>query len=235
MNTTFRYIRRWIKVLQGKDFFEKIDCHLSKEEYGSGYGSWVLSSDLINNNSIVYSFGIGEDISFDLAIMGKFGLKVNAFDPTPKSIKWIKSLHLSSDFRLHEYGLADFNGESTFFPPENPKNISHSIIEKAKTKDKAFKVKMRRLETIMQELNHSQIDVLKMDIEGAEYCVIEDIQHTNIRPTQILVEFHHRFPNIGIRKSKLAINKLREMGYNLFSISKNGEEFSFILKNKTPH
>jgi len=83
----------------------------------------------------------------------------------------------------------------------------------------------------MQELGHSHIDILKMDIEGAEYDVIEDIRLSNIRPKQLLVEFHHRFPNIGISKSKQAISNLRKMGYQLFSISTSGEEFSFILRN----
>jgi len=178
----------------------------------------------------LYIFGIGKEISFDLAIIEEFGLSVNAFDPTPNSIEWIKSLTLPSTFILHVYGLADFNGEVTFFPPENPEFISHSIIEKTKTKDKAIKVHVKKLKTIMQELGHSHIDILKMDIEGAEYDVIEDIRLSNIRPKQLLVEFHHRFPNIGISKSKQAISNLRKMGYQLFSISTSGEEFSFIFK-----
>ena len=70
-----------------------------------------------------------------------------------------------------------------------------------------------------------------MDVEGAEYDVIKDIEISNIRPDQILVEFHHRFPDIGINKSKDAIRRLREMGYCLFAISDTGEEFSFVLNH----
>ena len=82
----------------------------------------------------------------------------------------------------------------------------------------------------MRQLGHDQIDILKMDIEGAEYDVINDISMSDTRPKQILVEFHHRFPGVGIDRTKQAISRLKSMGYGLFSISATHEEFCFILK-----
>lgn len=84
----------------------------------------------------------------------------------------------------------------------------------------------------MKDLGHSRIDILKMDVEGAEYDVIDEINNSDIRPKQFLVEFHHRFPGIGIKRSKEAIDKIRNMGYLLFSVSSTGEEFCFIRR---PH
>ena len=80
----------------------------------------------------------------------------------------------------------------------------------------------------MSDLGHGHIDLLKMDIEGAEYQVVDDICRSGIRPKQILVEFHHRFSNVGIAKTKNAINRLRNIGYGVFSISNSGEEVSMI-------
>lgn len=225
-----RFLKRIFNCLIGKDFFTKIEYDIPHERFGSINNGWILAPEFIDKESIIYSFGVGEEISFDLAIIGKFGLTVNAFDPTPRSIGWIKSQILPKSFQLYDYGIYDYDGEATFYPPENPDHISHSIIEKEITRDLAIKVNVKKIESIMKELGHSRIDLLKMDIEGAEYAVIEDIVRSNIRPRQILVEFHHRFPAIGIGKSKRAICKLREIGYKLFSISDNGEEYSFILK-----
>lgn len=81
----------------------------------------------------------------------------------------------------------------------------------------------------MRELGHTHIDIIKMDIEGAEYDVIKDIHNSDIRPKQILVEFHHRFPGVGIKKTKEAIDSLRSIGYKMFSISDTNEEFCFVL------
>ncbi|GIS18490.1 MAG: hypothetical protein CM15mP120_04060 [Pseudomonadota bacterium] len=43
----------------------------------------------------------------------------------------------------------------------------------------------------MRDLGHDHLDVLKMDIEGAEYAVLDDMLQSNILPDQLLVEFHH--------------------------------------------
>lgn len=80
----------------------------------------------------------------------------------------------------------------------------------------------------MQELGHAHIDLLKMDIEGAEYDVIQDMYNSNIRPGQMLIEFHHRFPGIGISKTKNATKCIKKMGYRLFSVSDAGHEYCYI-------
>jgi FkbM family methyltransferase len=220
-------VKRVIKCAMGKDFFPKLDIHRPTERLGSVYGGWDVILGRLNKGSVVYSFGVGEDVSFDIALIDKYGLIVNAFDPTPKSIAWVRQQKFSANFRLHEYGVADFDGEVTFFAPDNDAHISHSIIDKQSKNKKSFQVSVKRLSTVMTELGHRHVDLLKMDVEGAEYGVIDDIEKSNIRPDQILVEFHHRFPGVGLRKTKEAIEKLRAMGYALFAVSDTGEEFCF--------
>ena len=44
---------------------------------------------------------------------------------------------------------------------------------------------------------------MKMDIEGAEYDVINNLIETSVRPKQILVEFHHRFEGVELYKTKM--------------------------------
>ena len=196
----------------------------------------MVDKDL-DERSVVYSFGVGTDISFDLALIDKFGSTIHAFDPTPKSIEWIKQQSLPKTFVLHEYGLAASDGIMTFYPPENPDHVSHTAIARDTAARKtaaretagpdAIQVQMKQLSTIMNELGHKDIALLKMDIEGSEYEVIRSLVSSPIRPKQLLVEFHHRFPEIGTRKTLLAIQQLRQIGYRLFSVSDSGEEFGF--------
>jgi len=216
------------KVIFNKEFiiFPEVVCKTKK--FGSSYGGWNIVTKNINSNSIVYSFGVGEDASFDLALINEFGLTVHAFDPTPKSIDWVKTQNFPDRFVMHEYGLAAIDGEVLFNPPQNPKHVSHTLLDRPATNVKAIPVHVKKLRTIMDALEHSQIDILKMDIEGAEYEVINDIVESKIRPKQLLVEFHHRFPGVGITTSKKAINKIRLIGYQLFSVSPSNQEFGFI-------
>ena len=89
---------------------------------------------------------------------------------------------------------------------------------------------MKRLTTIMSELKLVSIDLLKLDVEGAEYEVLDDMLASSIRPRQLLVEFHHRFEKVGAAKTRESISKLRQAGYQLFAVSPRREEFSFILR-----
>jgi len=87
---------------------------------------------------------------------------------------------------------------------------------------------MHRLGTIMRELRHASIDLLKMDIEGAEYDVLADMISQRIPVKQLLVEFHHRWPQIGVGRTKQAIQALNAAGYRIFNVSPSGEEYSFL-------
>lgn len=222
-------LRRIGRTLIGKDFFVKLDRDYPKERIGSEYGGWDVAIDHITPDSIIYSVGVGQDISFDLEMMNRFGVTIHGFDPTPKSINWVHQQKLTQPFIMHEYGLADFDGTVSFNPPENAQHISHTLLDRPTTQTNAITVSVKCLETIMQELGHDRIDLLKMDIEGAEYQVIDYLAKTTIRPEQVLIEFHHRFPNVGCRKTKTAIRTLQKMGYKLFAVSRTGEELSFIL------
>lgn len=228
MKSLIKIIIRWIKVVIGKDLMVIRDLKCHKVKIGSQYGGWVVNDLILHKNSIVYSFGVGTDISFDLGLIERFDLTVFGFDPTSQSIAWVKQQQLPSNFKLQEYGVSDFDGFAKFFSPENPNHISHSLLPRV-SKGKTIDVPFKKLKTIMVELGHAHIDVLKLDIEGSEYDVIEDVKANNIRPTQFLVEFHHRFPGIGVKKTKQAIQLIRSMGYRLFHVSSSGEEYSFLL------
>ncbi|RWO92684.1 FkbM family methyltransferase [Mesorhizobium sp.] len=223
-----RLARRAIRYVAGHDFFIRPDCKCVHERFGSDYGGWDVVGQILSRGSIVYSFGVGEDASFDVALIQRFGMDVHAFDPTPRAVDWVRGQTLPLQFKLYEYGLADFDGKMLFSPPENPEHVSHSVLERSLGDAQAISLPVKRLTTIMRELGHSRIDLLKMDIEGAEYSVVEDLGRSEIRPKQLLVEFHHRFPTVGAQKSRDAITKLKSLGYGLFSVSSSGEEYGFL-------
>ena len=220
-----------IKAIIGLDIAVKPTFICPKERFGSIYGGWDIATSDINPDSIIYSFGVGEDITFEKALTHRFGLTVHAFDPTPRSIEWIRQQNLGDQFIMHEYGLAGFDGEASFNPPANPDYVSYTILDRP-TAQNAVTAPVKKLSTIMKELGHNKIDVLKMDIEGAEYQVIDDIIESNIRPLQILVEFHHRFPGVSVNQTETSIAGLRAMGYLLFSVSASNQELCFIHKSK---
>lgn len=219
------------KVIFGLDSYISQDIQIPCKTIGKVESSWTIIADLLDEQSIVYSFGVGNEISFDLELINAFDLQIFAFDPTPKSIDWILQQKLPKQFIFNPIGLANYNGKAVFYPPINPNHISASIIERKETKNEAYKVDVRTLRSLMVELEHNSIDLLKISIEGAEYQVINNIINENIKPKQILVCFNHNHKNISSKQTVKAVEILRKSGYLIFHISKMGNTVSFVRKD----
>jgi FkbM family methyltransferase len=203
------------------------------EWYGGSYGGFFINPDLLSSQSIVYSIGIGKDISFDLACIRKHGCKVYGFDPTPKSIGFIRGKNLPASFQFFDYGItAGESGEAEFFLPDNPNGTSGSMIQSDGISLHSIKVKMKSFADIAAEMGHRHVDVLKMDIEGSEYEVLESILNSKVTVDQILVEFHDRMFDQEVYRSKATVQKMRARGYRIFAHSTTFEEISFIHERK---
>ena len=220
-------LRRLGRALVGQDWYPRREIRRRTRHLGTRYGGRHVAHEAIASDWVVYSFGIGKDVSFDLALIGQFGVTVHAFDPTPESLSWVARQALPAGLIIHPYGLAERDGSLEFFPPEGLQAVSHSVIERRHSRP-SITLPVKRLDSIAAELGHSRIDLLKLDIEGAEYAVIEDLERLQLRPRQVLVEFHHRFREIGLERTRQAVACLRRMGYGLFSVSSSGEDYGFI-------
>ena len=86
---------------------------------GSDYGGYCVDPSLIPPDAVVYSVGVGEDISFDLSLIEQYGFIVHAFDPTPKVKTWIESRSFQMQFRFKGVGIVDFDRETGFYLPTN--------------------------------------------------------------------------------------------------------------------
>lgn len=213
------------------DFF----CHLSginkqidinSEWFGSSYGGFYLYELNLNENSIIYSFGLGEDITFDLAVIEKFRCKVFGFDPTPKSLAFLKT-HQEKNLIIRSIGISKLEGSQTFYLPKNSNYVSGSL-KKTKNLKSEINVLFDTFENIVQSNNHTSIDILKMDIEGTEFDIIPEIVCSKIPVKQLLIEFHPRFFWNGYYKLYKVVKLLRANGYKCYAISKSFNEVSFI-------
>jgi FkbM family methyltransferase len=177
--------------------------------------------------------GVGRDISFERALIERYGLTVHAFDPTPLALEWIESQQLPDSFFLHRLGVATYDGMARFQPPTKAKFESFSLV-RASGVGVAVDAPVRRFETLIQMLGHTKLDVLKMDIEGAEYQVLPDILESRIEIGQILVEFHDRWKEVGAAQTRQAIDALTDAGFVLVAVSSAGTEYTFISMAGAP-
>lgn len=223
------YEKMVIKPLVMKNF-QKVQV----EQFGNEYGGFFAYSPKVNDQfeiKTVLSFGIGEDLSFSEDIMKKFNPNIFAFDPTPKSISFVKQHLLSKNkkFSFSPIGISDKNETEQFHLPVNPSFVSGSIQVHEKVQTEAIVVQMKNLSTICKELKINKIDILKMDIEGSEFKVIPDILNSGIDFDQLCIETHERYFKNGKKLIKEMLNILFNHGY--VAIAKNGVEYTFIKKN----
>jgi FkbM family methyltransferase len=217
-------LRQWLRL----DPNHRPDVQYPTLYLGSAYGGWTINPTRLTSDSIVYSFGVGEDISFDIALIERYGVTVHAFDPTPRSVAWVGQQHLPSRFIFHDFGIANFDGFAAFFPPRRAEHVSYTVIADRNPGSSPTYVPVYRLTTILQMLDHSRVDLLKMDIEGAEYDVIDDLAETGVSVEQLLVEFQHRFRGVGAHRTIQTARRLREAGFRLFHVNDTGEDYSFM-------
>ena len=202
---------------------------LEKKWAGSAYGGFFVHFPALSQNSLVLSFGVGEDISFDRQLIETSQVRVHAYDPTAGVSDFVKPLkEKTGKITFLPVGLGVEDREEWFYPPENPAHISCSVVPNESTRERAYPVQMKKLASIVAEEGIDDFDLLKLDIEGAEYDVIPQILEDGFFPGQILVEVHpDLFPD-GNEKTDALITLLNNHGYKIFGVSDTCRELSFI-------
>lgn len=220
---------RYVKILAGREPPLNRDVRVPIVRLGSDYGGWYIAPKYLQPGSTVYSFGVGTDISFDLALIERYHAEVFAFDPTPISIEWVRGQGLPDDFKFHELGIASYDGEAAFELPEGHA-VSYTLLGSDPAPGSVIG-SVRRLRSIMAELSHERVHVLKLDIEGAEYDVIPDLATGGVPADQILVEFHHRLDGRAAADTLAAVETLRGLGFLVYKVSPTGQEVSLIHRS----
>src|SRR2546422_4337553 len=106
----YRRCRRLFRQIVGKDVWSRPEIAVKSSILGNPGASWCVAHTALRKDSVVYSLGVGTDISFDLELIARTGVVVHAFDPTPRSVEWIRNQHLPIEFVFHEVGVADYDG-----------------------------------------------------------------------------------------------------------------------------
>jgi FkbM family methyltransferase len=174
--------------------------------------------------------GIGEDISFSTSLITRYGCTVHGFDPTPRAIEYVRRL-APEHFVLHEYGVAAEPGTATFYLPNDSRHVSGSLQPARHLGATRIEVRLAGMRDVFDLVGAPRIDLLKIDIEGAEYGLLDSdaFRDSASRIDRLCVEFHHRWPEFGSRATLDAVAGLGRLGFRCAWRSKStNEEFLFV-------
>ena len=183
---------------------------------GSDYGGWWVPASTARKGMIAYCAGVGEDMTFDLALHAR-GCEVVAIDPVPRAAAHVAA-HAPADdqFTFHPYGLAAADGVVGFFPPRDPRHVSYSMANLQGTAA-ATELPVHSLRSVMRASGHDRIDILKLDIEGAEYEVLGTLLADGPLPPVLCVEFDQPVP---LRRTLRMARRLTGAGYRVAKVER---------------
>ena len=194
---------------------------------GSDYGGWWVPASAVAPGAVAYCAGVGEDITFDLALYAR-GCSIVAIDPVPRAAAHVAS-HAPSDerFSFVPSGLAARTGVIAFYAPSNPEHVSYSMTDLQST-GVAVEMPVISLTALMADMGHDHIDILKLDIEGAEYEVMDQMIADGIRPPVLCVEFDQPAP---LRRTMAMVRRLESFGYRAARVERFNVTFLSVTSS----
>ncbi|CAL6334017.1 unnamed protein product [Bathycoccus prasinos] len=150
------------------------------------------------------------EVSFEADVQEKLpNCEIHIFDPTLTFEQRKNVDTLLHDIHFHDIGLGAEDGELRI------KNRKSLWTQKTKST-----YKVQTLATLMSNLGHTWIDVLKIDIEGGEWNIFKKLfeDPLMIPATQIQIELHF----LGDAKTVLNFfENMEKRGFRVFSVEPN--------------
>ncbi len=176
----------------------------------------------------------GANIGMAILFFKKFhpSCKIIAFEPNPRVFKFLRQNVTSNklkDVEIINSGLGGQDGNIDFYVDNN--NSLISSVDQNRGGKEVTKVKIIRLSTF---LVNRTFDFAKIDIEGAEWGVVNDLNDTRTiqNINQYIFEYHHNLKPPTYQLSDfLKIFEQNGFGYNLNASFRSQGEFQDIAIN----
>jgi FkbM family methyltransferase len=182
---------------------------------------WTIVTRDMHPCAVVYSGGVGEDITFEQELIRRFGVEIHIYDPSPVASLTIaaagvdrllfKPVGLAAS-RTASFSIGGGDGRSTWLKAGGDATLPCTTLSRE-----------------MEANGHDFIDLLKIDIEGFEYEVLESCLKERVHIRQICVEFHDFFPEISRAKTKEMIRALEFHGFDL--IHRHRHDHTFLRRD----
>lgn len=197
---------RWAAPLRARPDMQRL---------GSGYGGWTVPAGQIDASWVCVCAGAGVDVTFDLELVERFGCTVITVDPTEESREHVASVDPEGRLRFVHAALWREGGELRMYAAADPSHRTLSSDDLQRS-GRAVTVPAVGLGDLAD-----RIDLLKLDVEGAEYELLPQVPRVGVRV--LCVEMH---PSRGVRAGVRAFRALRAAGYEL--TARHGADFTFV-------
>ena len=185
----------------------------------------------ISSDSVVLDLGANMG-RFSLDMIAKFGCRCYAVEANPEVFKTIPQ---SERLKAFNFAVAKESGTLELNIAENSE-ASSLLAKEGKPSDHKVSVAAIRLDEFTKDQGLIAIDLLKMDIEGAEIQVLDSCSDEFLQNiSQITLEFHD-FAGIVTRDEVMrVIRRLTQLGFLAIQMSRpshGNEDVCLINRNR---
>jgi FkbM family methyltransferase len=166
-------------------------------------------------NTIVDVGGHVGSVSQKFAIKG---WRVIAFEPEPENRKELeKNLSNYKDITIIPKAVSNENGQYVSFYVSSEHWGIHSLKPFHPTHKPTMTVETVRLDTTLRNLSINDVSLLKVDVEGADFLVLQGFDFSKIKPELVMCEFadDRSLPNFGCTHHDIA-TYMTKKGYRVF-------------------
>jgi len=158
-------------------------------------------------------------------IVGDSG-QVHCFEPFPKSTEIIRSMinkNPKSNIILNDFALSDEDGTAIFYNEGQSLLRPNSKVNRHKNQSSKGKITVRtkRLDDYLEEKGIDNVSLIKIDVEGYEYCVLKGMrgffEKSNNRPPIICEVVPDFYKQAGLSLNDLE-NFMRSYNYEAYNI-----------------
>jgi len=168
------------------------------------YHKWVLSdgdNNLLLNleldkESIFFELG-GFDGTYSKQVLNKYSPITYVFEPSKEYYDYLNGVLKGPKIKVVNKGLSNFNGDLFLV------NIGDKSFTTDSFHENAEKIEVIQLSEYMEENNIKKIDLLNINVEGAEYEILDDL--INSEKIKDIYNLHIQF-----HKNRKDYKKLRK-------------------------
>lgn len=179
-------MKRMLKKYQPKSLQE-----LRVISWNADSGDEVLRFDYsLGRESVVLDLGAYRG-DFAQEIFNRFGARLYLFEPVPEYVDLLRQRFQSNKYvTILPFAMGAKNGAIEFALAEDGTSAY-------KSGSRLVKAQVRGIRQVLNELDLKQIDLLKINIEGAEFEVLEELIDSGwiSKIVNIQVQFHDFVPN----------------------------------------
>lgn len=158
-------------------------------------------------------------------------VKVYAIEPEKNNLKVLEdnvNLNKLSNIKIYKAGIASDTGDKKLYISDD--SINHSILESSES-DNFQEIKTYSLKDFFAINKLERVSLIKMDIEGGEYGILEGLDNDDFNKIESIVLEYHELDSKDKTKKLKNSKQIQKTVENMTQI-RNGEYIENLLREK---